>query len=155
MSRAGIRLRMLVLGVACAGLGAGAGAIASATANPTTPAHHARHGRWHRDFPRRFGARAVHGDIVVYTRNGYQTVTFDRGFVDSVQGQDLTMTDGTPAHPYRTVTITVPSNARVRNNGHIATLSSLAAGERVVVLQGPARFQVLAHTPRHGRHRGA
>ena len=39
--------------------------------------------------------RAVHGEFVVHTKTGFATVTFDRGIVDSVSGQQLTITEGT------------------------------------------------------------
>ncbi len=39
---------------------------------------------------------------------------------------------------YKSVTVTVPSGARIRDNGQQATMSSLKQGQRVVVLQAPA-----------------
>lgn len=47
------------------------------------------------------------------------------------------------------VTVTIPADARVRDNGTATTLSALRAGQRVIVIQVPRRTFVLAHTP-HG-----
>jgi hypothetical protein len=87
--------------------------------------------------------------VVVHTRSGFVTVTFDRGFVQSVSGQQLTVRVGTRNATYKTITLTIPANARVRDNGHAAKLSDLTAGQRVLVVKGPQRTFVIAHTPRH------
>ena len=97
---------------------------------------------------RRFAARAVHGTVVVRTRGGFATVTFDRGTVNSVNGQQLTMTEGTAKATYKTVTLTIPSTARVRDNRQQVTLSDLKAGQRVIVVQAPRQTFVVAHTKR-------
>jgi hypothetical protein len=92
--------------------------------------------------------RAVHGDVVVYTKQGFKTITFDRGFVQSVSGNMLTLREGTKKATYKTVTLTIPSNARVRNNGQRSTLSALTAGEHVGVVQGLPRTLVIARAPK-------
>ena len=73
------------------------------------------------------------------TRNGFATVTFNRGFVQSVNGRQLTIREGTKAATYKTVTPTIPSSAKVRDNGESASLSQLTQGQRVGVVQGPKR----------------
>jgi len=84
----------------------------------------------------------------VRTRSGFATVTFDRGTVNSVNGQQLTMTEGTAKATYKTVTLTIPSTARVRDNRQQVTLSDLKAGQRVIVVQAPKQAFVVAHTKR-------
>lgn len=133
--------RILAVAVSCLGLGAGASAIAAAGAGTTSSAKPAKAAR--------VGIRArlrdaVHADLVVHTRTGFVTVTFDRGFVESVNGAALTLREGTKKATYKTVTLTIPSGARVRNNGRRSSLSSLTAGEHVGVLKGPVHTLVVA-----------
>ena len=143
--------RLLLVAVCCVALGAGVSAIATAGASTGgsatgTSAHHRTWVR--RGGLRRFAARAVHGTVVVRTRSGFATVTFDRGTVNSVNGQQLTMTEGTAKATYKTVTLTIPSTARVRDNRQQVTLSDLKAGQRVIVVQAPKQTFVVAHTKR-------
>ena len=144
--------RLLVVAVACVALGAGISAIASAGA-ATTPSsgHSASAGKAHAARAgalRRFAARAVQGSVVVRTKSGFGTVTFDRGKVDSVSGQQLTITEGTKKASYKTVTLTIPSTAKVRDNRRASSLSALTAGQRVLVLTAPKQTYVIARTPR-------
>ena len=138
--------RLLITAICCVALGAGASAIASAGAASGSSAHPRAAARF--GVRRRFAARVVHGTFVVHTRNGFVTVTLDRGTVDSVNGQQLTITEGTAKATYKTVTLTIPSTARVRDNRQMATLSDLKAGQRVIVVQAPKRTFVVAHTRR-------
>lgn len=147
--------RLLLIAVSCAAVGAGASAIASAGASTSTPAkvapaRAAHHHRLWAGGVRRWTARAVHGNLVVKTKRGFVNVTFDRGKVDSVNGQRLTVTEGTRKASYQTVTLTIPANARVRDDRHKASLSDLTPGQRVIVIQAPKRTLVIAHTPKHG-----
>lgn len=143
-----MRKHAKLIGVAasCAAIGAGASAIASAGAAPGANAHaggaKAAHARMRL---RRVLARAVHGDAVVPTKSGFATVTFDRGVVVSVNGQQLTLREGTKTATYKTVTLTIPANARVRDDRQSATLANLKPGQRAVVLQAPKRTLVIAH----------
>lgn len=137
------------MATSCIAIGAGIGAIASAGAAPSTTASAntasvARHPRARRPVL----ARAVHGELVLATKHGFVTVTFDRGSLQSAQGQQLTLVEGTKNTTQKTVTVTVPANAVVRNNGKQATLADLKPGERVRVVQGLRRTQVVARTPR-------
>ena len=91
---------------------------------------------------------AVHGQVVVATPRGFQTITFDRGFVQSVNGQQLTLKEGTKKATYKTVTLTIPGTARVRDNGHLASLGDVKPGQRAIVVQAPLRTIVIARTPR-------
>jgi hypothetical protein len=146
--------RLLLVAVCCAALGAGASAIATAGASTSTSAahaaatqaKHAKHAK--RGGLRRLALRAVHGSAVVHTRQGFVTVTYDRGTVDSVNGQQLTITEGTAKASYQTVTLTIPTTARVRDDRQKASLSAVKAGQRVIVVQAPKRTLVSARTPR-------
>jgi hypothetical protein len=150
--------RGLALAITCVAVGVGIGAITSAGATTTTTAASsakagsavvvpARHGRL-----RRRGAllrRAVQGDVVVRTASGFGTVSFQRGTVESISGTQLTLTEGTRKASYRSVTVTLPAQAVVRDDGKQASLSSVTPGQRVVVIHAPRRTFVLAHTPVH------
>jgi hypothetical protein len=140
-------MRIVLVGLSAMAIGAGASAIASARAAGTHAAHGTRTG--HRAYGlRRLARRAVHGSVVVKTATGFQTITFNRGKVDSVSGSQLTMTDGTRRASDQTVTLTIPATARIRDNHQPATLAALKSGQRVIVIQAPKRTFVIAHTPR-------
>lgn len=143
--------KLLIVAAACTAIGAGASAIAtagaasSATATTATTAGSAKaHAARGVVSARAIARRAVHANAVVATKNGFETVTLDRGFVQSVSGQQLTIKEGTKKATYKTVTLTVPSGAKVRDNGHAGALSSLTAGQRIAVIQGPKATYVIA-----------
>jgi hypothetical protein len=145
--------RLLLVAVCCVAVGAGISAIATAGATTSATKSSAHSGAQH--VKRRAGglrrlAHAVQGSAVVRTAGGFATVTFERGKVDSVSGQQLTITEGTPKATYKTVTVTVPTNAIVRDNRQKTTLSAVKAGQRVVVLTVPKRTYVIARTPKAG-----
>ena len=139
-------VKIVAVGGSCAAIGAGAGILGTSAAatnsNPSHKAHQHRHAR-------SLLGRAVHADAVVPVKGGqFATVTLDRGSIQSVSGQQLTITEGTKKATYKTVTITIPNSAIVRDNRQATQLSALTAGERVVVVQGPQKTRVLAHTPK-------
>ena len=89
--------------------------------------------------------RAVHLEAVVPGRQGgLVTLIVDRGFVQSVDGSQLTLREGTRRATDRTLTLTIPANAVVRVNGALATLPAVHAGQHVAVLQGTPRVHVIA-----------
>jgi hypothetical protein len=144
--------RLLLVAVCCVAVGAGISAIATAGATTSATNSSAHSGAKHM---RRVGglrrlAHAVQGSAVVRTAGGFANVTFERGKVDSVSGQQLTITEGTPKATYKTVTVTVPTNAIVRDNRQRASLSAVKTGQRVVVLTAPKRTYVIARTPKAG-----
>lgn len=144
-------LKLLSIGAACAALGAGASAIATAGAAGTmtaTKSTGATSASEHPAARRALERRAVQGDLVVATKTGFATVTFNRGFVQSVNGQQLTIREGTKKATYKTVTLTVPAGAKVRDNGQAASLAQLRAGQRVAVVQAPKRTLVIAREVR-------
>ena len=120
---------------------AGAGAATSTT--KAHKAHVARTGGL-----REIARRTVHGQFVIHTNAGFRTVTVDRGVVDSVSGQQLKITEGTRKATYKTVTLTIPADALVRDDKQKSSLSSVKAGQRVLVVTAPKRTLVIARTPR-------
>jgi hypothetical protein len=149
--------RLLLIAVCCVAVGAGISAIATAGAATGTSAHSATSSAHARDARVRLRAgglrrllHAVQGSAVVRTADGFATVSFERGKVDSVSGQQLTLTEGTPKASYKTVTVTIPADAVVRDNRQTASLSDVKAGQRVIVVTAPKRTYVIARTPKAG-----
>ena len=144
--------RLLLVAVCCVAVGAGISAIATAGAATSNTSSHA--GATHAGGAGKGGLRrllhAVQGSAVVRTADGFANVTFERGKVDSVTGQQLTITEGTAKATYKTVTVTVPAGAVVRDNRQKAALSDVKAGQRVLVLTAPKRTYVIARTPKAG-----
>lgn len=141
-------LKIIAVATSCVALGAGVSAIASAgaattTAKPKTANSAKARGRAAKSVLN----RTVHGSLLLATKKGFVTITFDRGTVQSVQGQQLSLVEGSKV-THKTVTITIPSNAIVRDNGKRSTLAALKAGQRVQVVQGLKRTRVVARTPR-------
>jgi len=73
---------------------------------------------------RRLLARGDHATVAVHTKAGFRTFTINRGFVQSVNGQQLTVRDGTRKATYGVVTLTSPATARIRDSGSRASLSA-------------------------------
>ncbi len=142
--------RIALVAISCVALGAGASAIASAGAatGKSTAGSHTKGARGHGW--RKLARRTVHADLVVATKQGFVNVTVDRGKVDSVSGRQLTMTEGTKKQTYKTITLTIPSSAKVRDDRQAAALSALRSGQRVTVVTEPQRTLVIARTPRGG-----
>lgn len=148
-----------VVGV-CALAGAGAGIAGSAAAPSTTKAPTTRNGTFRPGGPGPRGMRgmreAVHSVSVVPNQagTGFDTVTTDSGAFQSVSGQDLTITEGTKTATYKTVTLTIPSNATIRRNDATATLADLRSGDHVRVTQSAQGVTVdavdAAHLAQHG-----
>lgn len=138
------------LALSCTAIGAGASLVANAGAAASAGSA----GATHRTVERIRGLgtrallrRAVEGDVVVATKRGkFATVTFARGTVASLSGQQLTIAEGTKKATYRTVTLTIPTTARVRVDRRLGALSSLTPGQRVIVIQTPERTRVLARS---------
>ncbi|MGI9184928.1 MAG: hypothetical protein ACR2GZ_08190 [Solirubrobacteraceae bacterium] len=144
--------RIALAATCCVALGAGASAIASAGAAPghSAPRAHRHGAKKHGHGLRSLARRAVHADLVVATKQGFVNVTVDRGKVDAVSGQQLTLTEGTKKQTYKTLTLTIPSTAKVRDDRQPASLSALRSGQRVIVVTAPQRTLVIARTARGG-----
>lgn len=145
-------LQLTAVGVCCLAIGAGAGVVGTAGAASSQPARATsrhQHGAFRALAVHRLARRAVHGDLIVATKQGFVTISVDRGRVDSVNAQQLTIAEGTRKAIYKTVTLTIPSGARVRDNGKRSALASLTRGQRVTVIHAPNRTLVIARTPKH------
>jgi hypothetical protein len=94
------------------------------------------------------GRDAVHSvDIVLNkAKTAYITETTDEGTVESVDssGGSITLLEGTKSVTYKTVTVTIPSNATVTLDGKSSTLSALVAGDRVSVSSSSDGTDVMA-----------
>jgi hypothetical protein len=143
-------LLCLVSALAAAGL---AFAVSTATSgahgkagNGQAPKRAGLHKGAARGALRAVGGRAVHVDAVLAQADGtFAKATVDRGFVKSVSGDQLTVTQGTRKATYGETTITVPAGATiVVNRAKGSALSDLKAGQRVVVAQMPKRFTIVA-----------
>ena len=154
------RSRTLLLAAGCTAAGAlGAGAIGSSAHDGNGHRFAIGH---HHGFPALFGA--IHADAVVPRNDGtFATITFDRGTVDSVSGNELTIREGTADAIYKTVDLNLPDDTKVyllkksdrmrhRHMGedNTASLSDLQAGDKVAVWQSSRKTVVLATRPGSG-----
>lgn len=149
----------IAVGAVCATGGviagiAGSAAAPSSSKSSTTAQSNAGPKRWapgRRGLRHRLGGPPIHGEFVVPNQagTGFDTVKMDNGKVKSVSGDQLTITEGTDKATYKTVTLTIPSNARVRRNWSSAKLSDLQPGDRVHVLVGPRGTFVGANDAKH------
>jgi hypothetical protein len=156
-----MKAAVAVAGCAIAGAVAGiAGAAASTSSSSPRPTAHSEHGwfRFGRGLrglgPRALGMRgligpAVHVQAVVLNKAGkaFITVTEDRGTIQSVSGDQLTIKEAVDGVTYRTVTVTIPSSATVMRDFRRSTLSGLHAGDRVQVAQSSEGTTVFAIDP--------
>lgn len=142
--------RTILIAATCGVIGAGAG-IAGAGAHDThakgktRTANHGKHHAFGHD--KFFFGAPVHAEAVVPDRQGsFKTITFDRGTVKSVSGDQLTITEGTPTAVYKDVTLTIPADAKVKRDGDDAQLSALQAGDLVAVVTSGDKTVVRARS---------
>jgi hypothetical protein len=91
------------------------------------------------------GRHVVHADLVVARRDGtFPTITIDRGTIAGVDGSTIHLREGTAQAVYKTVDLTLPTDAIVRVNGRRGTIADLHAGMRAAVAQLPKRTVVRA-----------
>jgi hypothetical protein len=134
-------LKLIAVAASCTAIGAGASVIASAGAASTSTSAKPAHPR----LAVRHAIRGmVHAEAVVPTDSGFTTVTIDRGFAQSVSGQQLTLKEGTKTATYKTVTLSIPADAIVRDNHQDAQLGDIKAGQHVLVVRGPQQTIVIA-----------
>src|SRR3954453_8954821 len=130
-------LRTIMVAALCGVIGAGAGIAGAGAHEGHGKGRHAKHFNpgFHLGGP-------VYADLVVPDRQGgFKTITLDRGTVESVSGDQLTIKEGTPKATYKTITLTIPAAAKIKRNGDDAALSDLQAGDLVsVVTTGDKTF---------------
>lgn len=105
---------------------------------------------------------AVHSVSVVPDKAGtsFITLTTDRGTVKSVDsaGATITIAEGTKSATYKTLTLTVPSGAKVIRDGKTASLAEIKAEDTVSVSSSTEGTTVFAmdssFRPEHGPGRG-
>jgi hypothetical protein len=108
------------------------------------------------------GGDAVHSVSVVPDKAGtsFITLTSDRGTVKSVDsgGGTITIDEGTKSATYKTLTLTVPSGAKVIRDGKTASLAEIKAEDHVSVSSSTEGTTVFAmdssFRPEHGPDRG-
>ncbi len=108
------------------------------------------------------GGGAVHSVSVVPDKAGtsFITLTSDRGTVKSVDsaGAALTIEEGTKSATYKTLTLSVPSGAKVMRDGKSASLAEIKAEDHVSVSSSSEGTTVFAmdssFRPEHGPGRG-
>ncbi len=108
------------------------------------------------------GGGAVHSVSVVPDKAGtsFITLTSDRGTVKSVDsaGATLTIEEGTKSATYKTLTLSVPSGAKVMRDGKAASLAEIKAEDHVSVSSSSEGTTVFAmdssFRPEHGPGRG-
>jgi hypothetical protein len=83
------------------------------------------------------GTPAVHSVSVVLNKakTAYIEQTSDRGTIESVDtsASTITVVEGTKSLTYKTVTLSIPSVAKITLDGKTSALSDLAAGDHVSV----------------------
>jgi hypothetical protein len=149
-------VRLGAVGVVCAIAGGAAGIAGSSASSPST-AKSPEAGAVIGDAPMlhfKLGLDAagppVHSDTVVPNqKGGFDTITMDRGTYSSLSGDQLTITEGTKTATYKTVTLTIPTNATVRRNDAAAHLSDIKSGDTVMVAQSPQGTVVDARDAQH------
>jgi hypothetical protein len=105
---------------------------------------------------------AVHSVSVIPDKAGtsFITLTSDRGTVKSVDsaGGTITIEEGTKSATYKTLTLTVPSSAKVIRDGKTAALAEVKAEDHVSVSSSTEGTTVFAmdasFRPEHGPGRG-
>lgn len=141
---------------ACAALGAVGAYVGNAASSPSStsaaPANVKQAGpNGHRRGALGRLRRAVHADLVVATKDGkFVNVTVDRGIVEKVEGNSLTLEEGTKNATYKTMTIDLPSNTVVRIKRTPGKLSDVKAGQHAMVVRGSQRTAVIV---RNGKQR--
>jgi hypothetical protein len=134
--------RTILIAALCGVVGAGAGIAGAGAHEGQGKARHAKH--FNRGFHR---GGPVHAELVLPDRQGgFKTVTFDRGTVESVSGDQLTIKEGTPKATYKTITLTIPAGSKVKRDGKDAALSDLQAGDLVAVVTRGDKTVVKART---------
>ena len=159
-------MRTAAVGATCALVGAGAGIAGSSASTPRKTNGPARFGAGKikpgigatigapgftmtMAAPGRAGPPVHSESVVPNERGSFETVTMDRGMFSSLSGEQLTIAEGTKTATYKTVTLTIPSDAKVYVNGETAQLSDIKSGDTVTVVRSPAGTVVSAYDAEH------
>jgi hypothetical protein len=114
-------------------------AATAATPGPSTSPNSGRHAG-HAGRLARLARRAVHGDVIVKTKNGYETVTFDRGTVSAASASSITIQrpDG--------VSVTEGLSPTTRYKG-ISGAIAVATGRPAIVISHDGTALAVAQRP--------
>jgi ABC-type phosphate transport system substrate-binding protein len=136
--------RTAVVAALCATVAGAAGIAGSSAASKTHKTKKSANSAQTARPLRMIGSPPVHADVVALNKAGtaYITSTEDNGTVVSVTGDQLVISEGTTALPYKTVTLTIPSDATINRNGATAALSAFVAGDHVHVSQSSDATEV-------------
>jgi|SRR3954451_20980874 hypothetical protein len=89
----------------------------------------------------------VHAEYVVPARdNTFKTITFDRGTITGVDGSTVHLREGTKDATYKTIDVTLGSDAVLWVNGQRGSVSDLKAGQKARITHRPNRTLVVAFT---------
>jgi hypothetical protein len=92
---------------------------------------------------------AVSITAVVPSGDGkFATVSIARGVLVGTSSDSLTLREGTRKATYKTVTLPLSADARVRLSKQASSLGALSAGDLVAVVTGPRRTTIAARPPR-------
>ena len=139
---------------ACAALGAAGAYVGDAVSAPSTSSAATAKAKPAGPNGQRRGPlgrlrRAVHADLVVPTKDGkFVNVTIDRGFVEKLDGNSLTLREGTKQATYKTLRLDIPSDAVVRIKRKPGKLSDIKTGQHAMVVHGPKRTLVIVRDPK-------
>jgi hypothetical protein len=143
-------IRIAVVAALCAGVAGAAGGIATGSA--ATPKSKSKASSTQKARPAGPpGGLAVHSYEVVLNKAGtaFITATEDSGTVDSLSGDQLAIKEAAKSVTYKTVTLTIPSGAKVVRNGASAQLKDLKSGDRAHVSQSSDGTVVIANDSSH------
>jgi hypothetical protein len=150
-----VRAKAVTAALVCVVVGASAGIVGSAAApSKDKPSRSAQGNRPGPPGPRH--GPPIHAELVVPNKagDGFVDVTIDTGTVESVSGDQLTIKQGTKSATYKTITLTIPSDAKIHRNMQEAQLSDLKAGDKVHVARSSEGTFVGAHDKNHGPRPG-
>jgi hypothetical protein len=109
--------------------GSALSAAVNTAASPSPGTAGGKSGARKRALGRLRALRGIHGEATYKTKNGFREISWERGVIESVSGQDVVVrsSDGT------TWTWAMAGNTAVRDQGKKASASSLANGDTVFV----------------------
>ncbi len=88
---------------------------------------------------------AVSITAVVPTGGGkFATVSIARGVLVDTASNAVTLREGTPRATYKTVTLPLGADTRVRLSEQRSSIGALSAGDRVTVIEGPHGTTIVA-----------